>query len=518
MTAAALNVVGRLRARGRLSSAWFSCLVAAPVAVVFLLTYRPVFHTLTEQWATNDTYSFGVLIPFITAYLIWEARGRLRTASVEPSLGAGLAVVVPAAALLVAGRVTAIVAFQELSLVLMIVGLTLFLLGGQFLRRLWFPLLYLLLMLPIWEPLTDRLHYHAQLFSAALAEALLRWGSVPVLRNEVYLDLPNIRLEVAAACSGVNFLIAVIAVGIPQAYLYLRGWSARTAAVALAVAVAFLSNGLRVALIGALVHHGWTGAIHGPGHILQGVFVSSIGFVALLGGIRLLAIWYPHEPELVVHESNPRRLLHPARFVIASVAAALVLGGVSIADASSLMTRDSSYRPQPQLSDAWQALDATGARFISGPGAESERAQLFQTAAGQQISVYVGPLTVRAADGMTYRAVQLPAQIDSSQVLIGEEVGAPIRLNRAIFIEGRTLTSVIYWYDLDGYITPQSAIAKAYSFAQLLRGLPSTVSLVAVVASAEPDDRSVRQVSERFVLDVIKGMQPSERTLRPVAN
>ena len=59
------------------------------LAAAFVVTYLPVIGILRGQWATNDTYSFGVLVPFISGYLIWSRRDRLQGLLVAPSLAAG---------------------------------------------------------------------------------------------------------------------------------------------------------------------------------------------------------------------------------------------------------------------------------------------------------------------------------------------------------------------------------------------------------------------------------------------
>ena len=92
----------------------------------------------------------------------------------------------------------------------------------------------------------------------------------------------------ARACSGVNYLIAVLALGLPLAYLYLRSWWRRAVLIAAALLIAAAANSLRVAMIGALVYYDLGAPLHGPAHVLHGLFVSAIGHVALFVGLWLL--------------------------------------------------------------------------------------------------------------------------------------------------------------------------------------------------------------------------------------
>lgn len=384
-------------------------LTGALLVFAFGVAYLPVILTLREQWATNDTYSFGVLVPFISAYLIWTRRERLRGLSVAPRLSIGSIVVLAAAGLLLVGRLIAIVALQELSLLVMIFGLVLLLLGTRFFRELWFPLSYLLLMLPIWEFVTDGLHYQSQLLSASVGKYVLQTIGIPVFGDQIYLHLPNITLEVASACSGVNFLIAVIAVGIPQAYLYLQGWAPRAAVMVFAMAIALLSNGLRVAIIGALSYYKLSASIHGPGHILQGLFVSSFGFIALLAGVGLLAKRFPRRPESVRQE--PRRALSYAerwRLASAALGAALVLVTTAV-----FQPRYSVDAATPaadnvvSLGDGWRQLPGrVPARFVEAGPNEKLTARVFQAPTGERVELFVGSVVQSSVQGsVKYRGI-----------------------------------------------------------------------------------------------------------------
>ena len=68
------------------------------------------------------------------------------------------------------GRVVGVIGVQETAMVMAVPAAIWLLFGRRMVAALWFPLLYLLLMLPIWEILTDRFHYRFQLFSALLGE------------------------------------------------------------------------------------------------------------------------------------------------------------------------------------------------------------------------------------------------------------------------------------------------------------------------------------------------------------
>jgi exosortase len=490
--------------------------IAVVVALAFSAAYFPVVTMLRNQWATNDTYSFGVFVPFISAYLIWTRRDRLRVLPVSPSLGAGQALVLTACAVLLLGRLISIVALQEISLILMLAGLVLLLLGRRFLRELWFPLAYLLLMLPMWEVFTDPMHHPSQLFSAGVAERMLHGLGVPVHRQGVYLHLPNITLEVASVCSGINFLIAVIAMGIPQAYLFLRGWLPRTTVILFAISIALLSNGLRVAIIGALSYYKLSPSVHGPGHILQGLFVSAFGFLALLGAVRILALRYgPVGPDSTGGTEKDAPTTDRRRVVLAGMAATaslLALAGFqpeySVAAASREALR------LPSLSTNWSEHPGTvTARFVSGDGDEGTSARVFEAPTGERIELFVGDLTKNAQDGsLRYRSVELPRGVSSSQVTLPLSDGATMRVNRAVVFQAGRETDVIYWYDLAGRSTAHGSIAKVYASTGLLFSWGATSSLVIVVVDRPLDGHNPELIS-RLVFDISRSLRDLNQTI-----
>jgi len=476
------------------------------VLAALVAAYGQIVRLLVSQWSTNDTYSFGVLVPFISGYLIWIRQENLRRLPIRPSLIAGGSIVFAAATMLVIGRLTALIDIQEISLIVMLMGLVGLCLGLAWLRQLLLPLGYLLLMLPVWEVLTDRLHHPSQLFSAAIASRLLSMIGVPVYHDGVFLGLPNITLEVASACSGINFLIAVIAMGIPQAYLYLKGWLPRAVTIGLAMAIALLSNGLRVAIIGVLSYYQLSESVHGPGHILQGLFVSSFGFIALIVGVRIMARRFPKPPEPLpaAHETVPTRTLRQD-LLVACVCATMVLALVA--------AYRPEYSPASIKAPALQALRShwapvpgrVPARFVAGSVPDTLTAQTYQAPSGERIELFVGGITDTTPDGgLGYRSVTLPADVTTSRVALRSD-GEPLEVNRAVVRRGDADVDVLFWYDLNGSTTSYGRTAKAYASAHLLTNLGAVPRLVVVVADRPRGAERTELLSE-FVSAVSRAL------------
>jgi len=262
------------------------------------LLYAPVFVFLIGRWLTGDDYSHGFLVPIIFSYLIWQKRGQLAQLQLAPNLSLGLPTMILAGLMLTLGKLGSVLALEEISLLIMIVGLVLLLLGTAYMKALAFPVSYLIFMLPIFDDVTDQIHWPFQLLAADIGAWLLQVIGIPVFRQAQYLQLPRITLEIAEVCSGVRYLISVLAIGIPLAWLTQHTFLRRGILVGFAVSVAILANGLRVGLIGVWVQYYGHYALHGPFHIFQGMVVAWIGFVAIFAAVWLMGIQRNHK-ELV---------------------------------------------------------------------------------------------------------------------------------------------------------------------------------------------------------------------------
>src|SRR5574341_758493 len=140
----------------------------------FIYCYSKVFVALVSQWWNNDMYSYAFLIPVISLYMVWVRRNMLIQIIPVPNYTMGFFLLMSGLFMLLIGEAGKVLVVQELSLVVTILSVILFLLGKPFLRILWFPILYLLFMIPIWEFITMRLHFPFQIISATLGVKLLQ--------------------------------------------------------------------------------------------------------------------------------------------------------------------------------------------------------------------------------------------------------------------------------------------------------------------------------------------------------
>ncbi len=263
----------------RLCEHWRTLLIGAAV----LLLYFPVLRGLVTQWAEDANYSHGFLVPLFSAYVLWERRRELAAVPSRPA-PVGLVVLFASLAVLFLGSIGAELFLSRISLLGVIAGLVLFLHGAPMLRKAAFPLLVLLLMIPIPGVIYYQIVFPLQLLASRLAAGLIDTCSVmPVMREGNILILPNTRLEVAEACSGIRSLMSLLAVGVIYGYLAENKRWVRVLLCVLIVPIAVVSNVGRVIFTAIGVEFVGLSILEGTSHMLSGLVLFLIAIAMLLG-------------------------------------------------------------------------------------------------------------------------------------------------------------------------------------------------------------------------------------------
>jgi len=284
---------------------------ATVAAGAFVALYHHVVAKLVHDWATDDNYSHGFLIVPIAAYLAWERREQLRALELRPR-NIGLAVVIASLGVLVAGTVGAELFLSRISMLGVLAGAVLFTAGSRHLRVLLFPLLFLLLMIPIPSIIFTRIAFPLQLLASQFGTVVMSAAGVPVLREGNVLVLANTTLEVAEACSGIRSLISLLSLGIVLGYFTDRRSWARVTLALMTIPIAIVTNGLRVAGTGIAARYYGAAAARGFFHTFSGWLVFLAALALLVGLQRLLARFAPEGRAARVPRARPALLAEPS--------------------------------------------------------------------------------------------------------------------------------------------------------------------------------------------------------------
>ena len=252
------------------------------ITALFAALYIPVIVPLVRQWVGDPNYQHGIVVPFVSAYLLWRARAALGAAGGGEAPLAGAMIIVPAAVLLIGGTAASELFTARLSLPAMLIGLLLFLRGKEFVRAAAFPLLFLFMMIPLPYIAYFKLTFPLQLMSAKLSVLVLHAIGLDVIRHGNVLSLPTYTLEVVAACSGLRSLMTMITLAlILCAFSGLRmGRKAVLAASSIPIAIA--ANTIRLAVIAIGAYAVSPSFADGMLHEISGLIVFFTGFLMLL--------------------------------------------------------------------------------------------------------------------------------------------------------------------------------------------------------------------------------------------
>jgi exosortase D (VPLPA-CTERM-specific) len=261
----------------------------------------------------------------VSVYIIYLKWPRLRQLGLRPSW---LGVVILAAGLFlyVAAELAAELYTTRLSFVVALAGLVTLVWGVRLLRLLAFPLLLLLLMLPLPELITNKLTLPLQLLSSHLAAGFLGFLGVPVFQHGNILDLGVRQLQIVKACSGLRYILPFLALGLIFCYFYQRRWWKALVLLVFLVPLAMVANALRVTAM-ALYPPMLQGFWHGFSGWL--IFLFCLGALAGLNGL-LNRLWPPRPGSHPPKERGEASAPWPAGNPLPHLAAALALLLVAI--------------------------------------------------------------------------------------------------------------------------------------------------------------------------------------------
>jgi exosortase len=266
----------------RVGTAWL--LLAVPCAWL----YAPVVSKLVHDWSHDENYSHGFLIVPLAAWFAWQRRHRLADAAARPS-GLGLGLIAVALTLIIVGQLGAELFLTRVSLILLLAGAVLWLHGREHLRILVFPLLFLVLMVPLPAIVFNQIAFPLQLVASRIGAAGIQACAVPVLREGNVIVLADTSLEVAEACSGIRSLVSLLTLGILVGYFTdPRLWVRWAIAIAV-IPIAIVANAARVTGTGVLAHYYGAEAAHGFFHTFSGWLVFAVAFLLLVGVARVLS-------------------------------------------------------------------------------------------------------------------------------------------------------------------------------------------------------------------------------------
>jgi len=254
-----------------------------PVAVGLAAICLPAFFSLAQtSWNTEEN-GHGPIILLIVCWLGWQLRSALLHGPSKPATFAGWALLTISLLAFVVGKSQSIDTLEVAALIPILAGILLLMRGWAVLHAFSFPLFFMLFMIPLpgllVEIITGSLKQHV----SSVAEYLLYVAGYPIARAGVMLSIGQYKLLVADACSGLNSMFSLSALGL--LYLYLmryRHWLHIGLMLLAILPIAFVANVVRVMALVLITYYFGDEAGQGFAHMAAGIVLFMIALLLLL--------------------------------------------------------------------------------------------------------------------------------------------------------------------------------------------------------------------------------------------
>ncbi len=255
------------------------------LAVGYALMYLPAWWDLAHTLWASDEQGHGPIILAVSSWLLYAMRRELAAIPAKPVPWLGWPLLLFACVLYALGRSQDIIMFAVGSQIVMLVALILIFRGWRALRLTWFPLFFMLFMVPLPEALVAAVTAPLKSAVSAVASNLLYIIGYPVGRSGVVMTVGPYQLLVADACAGLNSMFTLEALGMLYMNLMKYTSPARNVTLALLlVPTAFAANIVRVMILVLVTYHFGDEAGQGFVHGFAGMvlFMVALGFMLIL--------------------------------------------------------------------------------------------------------------------------------------------------------------------------------------------------------------------------------------------
>jgi exosortase B len=260
---------------------------------VYVLFYAQTYATLMrDTWSTDDQ-GHGPMIIAASAFLMWQRREAIFAEAPRPApLAAGVLLVLAMLSYLI-GHSQSVIELEALSQIPVLIAGLLLVHGWSAVRQVWFPLAFLLFSMPLPGALTQMITMPLKLAVSTVAAEVLYWVGYPIGRVGVMLTVGPYQLLVADACSGLNSLFTLEALGL--LYMNVMNYSNRTRNALLAlmiIPISFCSNVTRVMTLVLLTYHFGDEVGQGFAHNFSGMILFGVALLLTYAFDSLLTVWF----------------------------------------------------------------------------------------------------------------------------------------------------------------------------------------------------------------------------------
>jgi exosortase B len=265
-----------------------------PIVLGLIVLYGPTFYDLlTGLWIT-EAQAHGPIIFALALWLIYRQWPLMMERSTgKPTSSMGWVILAIGLILYIIGRSQQIHMFEVGSFIAVLAAILLIKRGGSALKVLWFPLFFMLFMIPLPGTLVIMLTMPMKMAVSYVTEHLLYWANYPIARNGVILQIGQYQLLVADACAGLQTLLTLEALGLFYLNVVRHTSAFRNVMLAIfIIPISFSANVIRVITLTLITYYFGEAAGQGFLHDFAGMvlFVTALILILVVDKILRLLI------------------------------------------------------------------------------------------------------------------------------------------------------------------------------------------------------------------------------------
>ena len=451
------------------------------IVVLFLgllILYHHVIENLFIIWISRDQYSYALLIPFISIYLLYEKRSIITRCYLKPDKR-GLLIVLLGYGIFLLGSFSFHPFSSRISFFILLFGFVFFYGGFDYLKSLLFPFGILVLSIPLPSLLENTLLFKLRLISSALTEQILHLFGISVFRQGNIIDIGIMQFNVANACSGMSYLLPLLCLAIIIGYFFSKSFWIRLFLFISAIPITLVINVVRITAT-AIIADYWTREIAtGFMHAFSGWLLFMLGFVILFIETKILTRFFKQKPNLTLRSKSTQKIerkyvnksIGPLPIIVTVCLFAIFIGGYY-----AIASKKANF-PVPNLSDLPRVIDGYKGKIVP----EDQGIKAFSSVTDSITCVY----TKNEADPIVayigyYRTTpKLKGFIHTPEVCL-ESTGWKVKeinnyklrvadnssmINcRLVFSERPSIKQVlVYWYQIGDFATGHERLAHLYT-------------------------------------------------------
>lgn len=272
-----------------------------PVITGLAALYVPSLYDLFSGVWSSDEQMHGPIVMTISVWLLYRNWNAMELAAHEKQTSAwGWTVFVFGLIMYSFGRSQEFLLFEIGSVIWLLIGIVLVTRGAEALKVQWFPLFFMLFMIPLPSVLVNFITMPMKIAVSFVAEQVLFLAGYPIGRNGVVLQIGQYMLLVADACAGLHTLLTLEALGLLYLNLVRRDSLFRNAGLALLIIpISFTANVIRVMVLSLITYHFGDAAGQGFLHGFAGMVLFLSALLLIIGVDAAL-----HSYEAFRHQRN----------------------------------------------------------------------------------------------------------------------------------------------------------------------------------------------------------------------